>query len=76
MQGTASISTITSDPWPEFEARLVFKARLLFEEIRYMFTYITTMDNMYIYAMYMVTDVTLGSPMPTPTVSLQVLIRR
>jgi len=45
IQGTASISTITSDPWPEFEARLVFKARLLFEEIRYMFTYITTMDN-------------------------------
>ena len=35
IQGPASISTITSDPQPVFEAWLVFKARLLFEEIRY-----------------------------------------
>ena len=35
IEAPASISTITSDPRPVFEAWLVFKARLLFEEIRY-----------------------------------------
>jgi len=35
IQGPACINTITSDPRPVFEALLVFKARLLFEEIRY-----------------------------------------
>jgi len=34
IQGPATISTITSDPWPVFKVRLVFKARLLFEEIQ------------------------------------------
>ena len=35
IQGLASISTTTLDPRPVFKAWLVFKARLLFEKIRY-----------------------------------------
>jgi len=33
IQGQASINTITSDPRPVFEAQVVFKAQLVFEEI-------------------------------------------
>jgi len=39
IQGAASSGTITSDPRPVFEAPLVFKARLVFEEIRYIVTF-------------------------------------
>jgi len=48
IQGPASISTIMSDPGPVLEVRLVFKARLLFKEIRY----ITRKRNRYFSCTY------------------------